>query len=111
MPEASSPSSSRVTSRICATSAAESTVCSWADLLRRVERMLAPLVELILQSQACLISFDRADRLHDAVDPRLRFELAELARCRGAFARLVIGGTRIPPDAGGQAFRQLQARL
>src|SRR5207247_1101145 len=93
MPEASSPSSSRETRHICATSAAESTVCSWADLLRRLERMLAPLVELILQSQAFLISFDRADRLHDAVDPRLGFELAELARCRGAFARIVIGVT------------------
>src|SRR5436309_16055224 len=98
MPEASSPSSSRATRRICTTSAAESTVCSWADLLRRLERMLAPHAELILQSQAFLISFDRADRLHDPVDPRLGFALAELARCRRAFARILIGHTPIPPE-------------
>src|SRR6266567_6484239 len=82
-----------------------------AILLRRVQRVLAPLVELALQSQALLISLDGANRLHDAVDPRLGFELAELARRRGAFARIVIGETRIPPDAGVQALRQLQARL
>src|SRR5713226_3939300 len=111
MPEAPSPSWSRETRRICATSAAESTVCSWAKLLRRLQRMLAPLVELILQSQALLISLDGAYRLHDAVDPCLRFELAKLARGRGAFARIVIGEARVPPDAGVQAFRQLQARL
>src|SRR2546427_9160446 len=62
--------------------------------------MLAPLVELILQSQAFLVSFDRAYRLHDPVDPRLRLELAELAGCRGAFARVVIREPRIPPDPG-----------
>src|SRR5881296_1592807 len=45
--------------------------------------------------------------LHAAVDPRLRFELAELARRHGAFARIVIGETRVPPDAGVEAFRQL----
>src|SRR2546426_498704 len=74
--------------------------------------MLAPLVELILQSQAFLVSFDRAYRLHDPVDPRLRLELAELAGCRGAFARVVIREPRVPPDPGVEAFRQpLQARL
>src|SRR2546426_3933890 len=74
--------------------------------------MLAPLVELILQSQAFLVSFDRADRLDDPVDPRLRLELAELAGCRGAFAHVVIREPRVPPDPGVEAFRQpLQARL
>src|SRR5260370_16715310 len=111
MPGASSPSWSRETRRICATSAAESTVCSWANLLRRVERMLAPLVELILQSQALLICLDGAYRLHDAVDPRLCFELAELARRPGAFTPLMIRKTGLPPDARVQAFRQLQAPL
>src|SRR2546422_1275092 len=80
--------------------------------------MLAPLVELILQSQAFLVSFDRAYRLHDPVDPRLRLELAELAGCRGAFARVVIREPRVPPDPGVEAFRrseehtsELQSRL
>src|SRR2546426_9708258 len=49
------------------------------QLLRSFQRMLAPLVELILQSQALLVDFDRADRLHDTVDPRPSLELAELA--------------------------------
>src|SRR5438094_10600257 len=73
--------------------------------------MLAPLVELILQVQALLVRFDRADRLHDPTDPRLRLELAELARRRGAFAGIVIREARVPPDAGVEAFRKLQARL
>src|SRR6267378_3377975 len=111
MPEAPSPSWSRETRRICATSAAESTVCSWANLRRRLQRMLAPLVELILQSHALLISLDGVNRLHDPVDPCLCFELAELARRRSAFTRIVVGETRVPPDAGVQPFRQLQARL
>src|SRR5467141_4555358 len=80
-------------------------------LLRRLQRMPAPLVELILQSQAFLVSFDRAYRLHEPVDPCPRLELAELARRRGAFARIVIRETRVPPDAGVQAFRELQARV
>src|SRR5947207_14649204 len=78
---------------------------------RRLCRMLAPLVELILQSQALLVRFDRADPLHDGVDPRLRLEVAELARRDGAFTRIVIGEARVPPDAGVEAFRKLQARL
>src|SRR5439155_16393003 len=53
-----------------------------ALLLRRFQRMLAPLVELILQSQALLVGFDGADRLHGTIDPRLRLELAELATPR-----------------------------
>src|SRR5437660_8458079 len=73
--------------------------------------MLAPLVELILQVLALLVRFDRADRLHDPIDPRLRLELAELARRRGAFAGIVIREARVPPDAGVEAFRKLQARL
>src|SRR5439155_26177969 len=82
-----------------------------AVLLGRVQRMLAPLVELILQAQALLVRFHGADGLRDAVDPRLRLELAELARRHGTFAGIVIGETRVPPDAGVQPFRQLQARL
>src|SRR5947199_3633936 len=68
--------------------------------------MLAALVELILQPQALLIRLDRADRLRDAVDPRLRLELAELTCRRGAFARVVIGAGRLPPDAGVQPTGQ-----
>src|SRR6266536_5728680 len=86
---------------------------SWVQirLLRRVQRMPAPLVELILQSQALLVSLDRAYGLHDAVDPVLRLELTQLARCRGAFAGVVIREPRIPPDAGVDAVGQMQARL
>src|SRR2546426_6526778 len=73
--------------------------------------MLAPLVELVLQSQAFLVGFDGADRLYDAVDPRLRLEIAELTRRGGTFPGIVIRETRVPPDAGVETFRQLQARL
>src|SRR5207245_6923494 len=73
--------------------------------------MLATLVELILHVLALLVRFDRADRLHDPIDPRLRLELAELARRRGAFAGIVIREAGVPPDAGVEAFRKLQARL
>src|SRR5256886_14247378 len=74
-------------------------------LLRCLQRVLAPLVELVLQAQALLVGFDGADRLDDPVDPRLRLELAELAGCRGAFARVVIREPRIPPDPGIEAVR------
>src|SRR6266581_2982456 len=49
-------------------------------LLRRVQRMFAALVELVLEAQALLVRLDRLDGLHDAVDPVLCFEVAQLAR-------------------------------
>src|SRR5258706_15113256 len=73
--------------------------------------MLTLLVELALEPQALLVRFDCADRLHHTVDPRFRLEVTELARRDGAFTRIVIGEARVPPDAGVEAFRELQARL
>src|SRR5439155_16077683 len=64
-------------------------------LLRRLQRMLALLVELILQPQALLVRFDRLDCLDDGVDPRLCLEIAQLARCDRAVARVVIRKTRV----------------
>jgi hypothetical protein len=48
-------------------------------LLRRLQRVLALLEELVLESQTFLVGLDGANRLHDGVDPRLCLELAELA--------------------------------
>src|SRR6478672_6379393 len=76
-------------------------------LPRGVQRMLAPLVELVLEPQTFLVRLDGADRLHDGIDPRLRLERAELARRDGAFAGVVVRESRVPPDAGVQAVRQL----
>src|SRR5207245_5501875 len=69
------------------------------------QRVLAPLVEFVLQAQALLVRFDRADRLHDPIDPRLRFELADLARRSGADAGIVVREPRVPPDAGVEGCR------
>src|SRR3954452_11030953 len=80
-------------------------------LLRCVQRVLAPLVELVLQPQTFLVRLHGADRLHDGIDPRLRFELAELARRDATFSRVVIRESCVPPDAGVQTLRQLHARL
>src|SRR5215217_6736065 len=76
-----------------------------------IQRMLAPLEELVLKPQTRLVRLHGANRLDDGVDPRLRFELAELARCDGALASVVIRVFRVPPDAGVQSIRQLHARL
>src|SRR5918996_5886704 len=70
-----------------------------SHLLASIQRTPAPLVELILQAQTLLVGFDGADRLHDAVDPRLRRELTELAGRDGSLAGVVVRESRIPPDA------------
>src|SRR5256712_14127563 len=55
-----------------------------ALLLRRFQRMVAPFVEIILQSQALLVGFDRADRLYETFDLRFSPELPWRARPPGA---------------------------
>src|SRR5436305_2599902 len=80
-------------------------------LLRGVEWMLAPLVELVLQPETLLVRLDGADRLHDGVDPSSRLELPELARRDRAFTGVVVRESRVPPDASVQIPRQSQAAL
>src|SRR5215211_3466367 len=69
-----------------------------------VQRVLAPLVELVLKPQTFLVRLDGADGLHDGVDPRLRLELPKLARRNGAFTGVVVRESRVPPDAGVQTL-------
>jgi hypothetical protein len=64
-----------------------------------------------LQPQALLVSLDRAYCLHHAFDPCHRLEVAKLSRGDRALAGIVIREARVPPNAGVQAFRQLQSRL
>src|SRR5260370_3054599 len=84
------------------------TVPSGRPALVCVERVLAPLVELGLQAQALLVRFDRADRPHDPIDPRLRLELTAFARRGGAVPGVVIREPRLPPDPRADAFPEPQ---
>src|SRR5215467_4026175 len=98
--------------RVCGSSLAPCSNCPFSQpLFRSVERVLAPLVELVLKPQTYLVRFHGADRLDDGIDPRLRLELAELARRDGAFAGVMIRESRVPPDAGVQTIWQFHAPL
>src|SRR5262249_44282546 len=74
--------------------------------LRRVERVLAPLEELLLQLQARLVPFYGAGPPYDRGDPRLGLRNTQPARRRGAVAGVVVGEARVPPDAGVEALGQ-----
>ena len=69
--------------------------------------MLRLLEILVLQSQADLVGFDGPDRARDLVCPGLHVEIAQFAIGAGGVARVVLGETGIPSDAGKRAWRQI----
>src|ERR1700722_1032426 len=80
-------------------------------LLLRIERMLALLVELVLDSQAVVVGFHRLDAIDNRLDPILHVPFAKLFRRRRAVTRIMLWKTRVPPDTGVKLFRQCNALL
>ena len=90
---------------------ARRTAAGTAALRLRVQRMFALLVELILQFQAGVVGFHCFDRLYDRIHPPLHLIFAQLFRGRGAFAGIMEGEARVPPDTGIDAFGETLAVL
>src|SRR5690242_20917056 len=78
-------------------------------LLLGVERMLALFVEFVLQFQAGVIGFNGANAFGDVVDEAVHVPLAEFLGGDGTITGIVIGETRVPPDAGVKAFGKFLA--
>src|SRR5215469_1085112 len=80
-------------------------------LLRRVERVLALFVELILDLEARVIGLDRPNGIDNRGNPALHVPLAQLFCDHRAVTRIVLGEARIPPDAGVKKAREVLAFL
>src|ERR1700730_14863975 len=77
----------------------------------RIQRVLALLVEFVLQLEADVIGFPRADRFHNSIDPPIHLKLSQLLRRHGSDARIMVRKPRVPPDAGVNIVRKILVML
>ena len=73
--------------------------------------MCALFVEFVLQFEAHVVGFDGGDDFAYGINPPFHLIFAQLTGCGRALAGIVIGKACIPPDAGVDALRQVQAML
>src|SRR3954453_16099161 len=73
--------------------------------------MFRVLKELVLKAQAFLVCLDRTNRVDYLIRPCLHIELAQLLRCGSTLSSVVIWESRVPPNAGVNAFGKIQSFL
>src|ERR1700726_2431978 len=77
----------------------------------RIQRMLIFFVKFVLDFQAGVIRFHRANAFDDRIDPAFHVPLAEFFGGYGAIAGIMIWKSRVPPDSGIQILGQSKAFL
>src|SRR5579885_200956 len=73
--------------------------------------MAALFIELVLQFQTFVVRFHRADCPYDGVYPALQVGFALLLGSGGSVAGIVIGESRVPPDASVDIVREFHTLL
>src|ERR1700678_2604441 len=73
--------------------------------------MTALSVKFILQLQADVVCFHRADSLYDGADPPIDLKLSQFPRRCRAVTGIMIGKARVPPDSGVNILRKIEPVL
>ncbi len=73
--------------------------------------MLGILVELVLEFEAGVVGFNGAKPFDNGVNPAVEIPLAEFGARDGAVPGIVIGETRVPPNACVDLFGEFDAAL
>lgn len=82
----------------------------WA-LGTRVQRVFAFFVELVLEFEALVVGFGGLGGFDDGIDVALHVPFAKLPGGDRTVAGIVIGKAGIPPNAGVEVFRKMEAIL